>query len=136
MVRGIPPRTRTRGQNIPTPLPGNVWNKSGRKVSFPKIQVERRDIDELHVDIFNEVREVIILIEAPGLEQDHLTITLGNPLLILNINNSPRYGKGELMIKLPCKVNKRPLPQIKFANSLVQITLRKPTRRNKKCHDD
>jgi len=145
MVRGIPPGTRVSdayrfvgsqrrrpGARCSPASPAKVWGRTSVKKPVPKIQVEHKAVGDLPVDVFDEAREVVVLVEAPGLERDHATVKLeGSPsppvlmILILVIEDSPAYGSGELHVELPCKVKRRPAPKLTLNNGIARIALGK-----------
>ncbi|MBC8390981.1 MAG: Hsp20/alpha crystallin family protein [Deltaproteobacteria bacterium] len=84
----------------------------------PKVDEEREPI----TDIFDEMNEVMIIAEMPGIEQDDIKIDLKEDILEISAVSKSRSYRKELL--LPVKVMKQNLRH-KFTNGILEIRIKK-----------
>lgn len=84
----------------------------------PKVDEEREPI----TDIFNEKKEIVVIAEMPGMEENDIKIDLKEDMLEISAVNKNRKYRKELL--LPIKVSKSNLTH-KFTNGILEIRIKK-----------
>lgn len=84
----------------------------------PKVDVEREPI----TDVFDEVKEIVIIAEMPGIDENDLKIDLKEDILEISAANKNRTYRKELL--LPEKANMENLSR-KFTNGILEIRIKK-----------
>ena len=123
---GIPPSVR-KGRLKPDAAGKTADKPRGgyRRKIDPKVRLTPETPSQLHADVFDEGRYVVVLAEAPGLAADHVTATLeGDSMLIVTIDDPRRAGCHR--IELPCPAAGE--PQVSLGNGILKIRLSKEHR--------
>jgi HSP20 family protein len=76
---------------------------------------------QLPVDVFDEGRKIVVLAEAPGLNQEDVTVSLEGTMLLVSIEAAHRRGLQR--IELPCEVVGQ--PETSLVNGILRIQVRK-----------
>ena len=84
----------------------------------PKVDEEREPI----TDIFDELDEIVIIAEMPGIEENEIKIDLKEDILEIKAINKSRSYRKELL--LPAKVTNENLSR-KFTNGIFEIRIKK-----------
>ena len=84
----------------------------------PKVNEEREPI----TDIFNEEREMVIIAEMPGIEENEITIDLKEDILEISATGKNRTYRKEML--LPIKTTEKNLKH-KFTNGILEIRITK-----------
>ena len=84
----------------------------------PKVDEEREPI----TDIFNEEKEIVIIAEMPGIEENEIVIDLKEDILEISATGKSRTYRKELL--LPVKAVKKNLKH-KFTNGILEIRITK-----------
>jgi len=84
----------------------------------PKVDEEREPI----TDIFNEEKEIVIIAEMPGIEENEIVIDLKGDILEIAATGKNRTYRKELL--LPVKAVKKNLKH-KFTNGILEIRITK-----------
>lgn len=84
----------------------------------PKVDEEREPI----TDIFNEKKEIVVIAEMPGIEENEIKIDLKGDILEISAVSKSRSYRKELL--LPAKAEKQNLKH-KFTNGILEIRIKK-----------
>jgi HSP20 family protein len=84
----------------------------------PKVDEEREPI----TDIFNEKKEIVVIAEMPGIEENDLKINLKGDILEISAAGKNRKYRKELL--LPLKAKSQNLNH-KFTNGILEIRIKK-----------
>lgn len=84
----------------------------------PKVNEEREPI----TDIFNEDKEIVIIAEMPGIEEDDIVIDLKEDILEISAVSKNRTYRKEML--LPVKASMSNLKH-KFTNGILEIRINK-----------
>jgi HSP20 family protein len=84
----------------------------------PKVDEEREPI----TDLFDELHEIIVLAEMPGIDEDDIEIDLKEDILEIKADGKIRSYRKELL--LPVKSSKQNLRH-KFTNGILEIRIKK-----------
>jgi HSP20 family molecular chaperone IbpA len=93
-----------------------------RRRPDPKVQLSPEAPATLHVDVFDEGQDVVVLAEAPGLAADRVTASLESDTLLVIRIDDPRRG-GPHRVELPCPVSGP--PELSLGNGILKIRLSK-----------
>jgi HSP20 family molecular chaperone IbpA len=123
---GIPPSVR-RSRSRPDSADSSAQKPRGgyRRQTNPKVRLSPESPATLHVDVFDEGRDLVVLADAPGLAADRVTAALeGDSLLVITIDDPRRPG--DHRIALPSAVSGP--PQVSLGNGILKIRLTKKGR--------
>jgi HSP20 family protein len=84
----------------------------------PKVDEEREPI----TDMFNEEKEIVIIAEMPGIEENEIVIDLKEDILEISATGKNRTYRKEML--LPVKAVKKNLKH-KFTNGILEIRITK-----------
>jgi len=123
---GIPPSVRRSRLRQDGAERGAEKPRGGyRRRPDPKVRLSPEAPATLHVDVFDEGRNVVVLAEAPGLAADRVTAALdGDSLLVIRIDDPRRRGLHR--VELPCPVGGQ--PEVSLGNGILKIRLSKKGR--------
>jgi len=84
----------------------------------PKVNEEREPI----TDIFDEEKEIVVIAEMPGIDEENITINLKEDMLEISAIGKSRTYRKEML--LPAKLLKENLRH-KFTNGILEIRITK-----------
>ncbi len=82
---------------------------------------EVADVREPLVDVFDEEREIVVVVEVPGVDEEEVTVEVRDDVLTIETRGKFRYAK-ELL--LPHRVDPGSLKKV-FKNGLLELRLDK-----------
>jgi HSP20 family protein len=112
-VYGFSVKTNLGGKPIVEPF-GNV-RKTARG---PMVEEERQPL----VDIFDEADHILVIAELPGIEEEHISMTVKGDILTLSAANGERKYYKEVL--LPGDVDAESLKS-KYKNGVLEIRMSK-----------
>ena len=123
--RCIPPTVRRGGAVRPAsagePLGEAADPGHHRPSRGPQFHISPETPAELPVDIFDEGHQIVLLAEAPGLNQEDITVSVEGAVLLISVEAAHRRSLQQ--IELPCAVVG--LPETSLANGILRIQVRK-----------
>jgi HSP20 family molecular chaperone IbpA len=119
--RGRPGRAASTGAGEGQPSGKGVRRGKYRQPRPPKVHISPETPAQLHVDVFDEGRKIVVLAEAPGLKAENITVSLEGTVLLISVEAAHRGGLQR--IELPCEVVGK--PEMSLSNGILNIQIRK-----------
>jgi HSP20 family molecular chaperone IbpA len=129
---GIPPSVRRGrpGRSASTGAgDGQRLGEGGRRGKYrqprpPRVHISPETPAQLPVDVFDEGSRIVVLVEAPGLNVEDISVSLEGTVLLISVEAPHR--RGVQRIELPCEVVGQ--PEMSLANGILSIQVRKASR--------